>query len=460
MRFYQYTARDSKNLDVGGTMQASTEEEARQSLAKFGLQVLSVQELSTPRQAPQVGPIIQPPAPRPPAQRPTAAIPPKAALQASPYNYNQPQPVLNTPVTNSLPVVRTAPGTDKQRFFLFSQLASAFRAGINPSQAFQQVAQRSAGQFRPSLDEASAATAEGKTISQVFERYPDLYPDHVVGLIRAGEAAGFLPEAMDEVARQAESAHSFGRFFFWVWFLAVNFLLSVPATWIMTRGLVGMVDDMNRTGGAGGPNAGVQSFGQEMWRSLLWPWGPITLVAYAGFWVFRRYYLSSFAKDLRHKIGLKVPVYGKRARHENLARFAWTMSRVGKAGIAPARAWQLAADSVPNLAFRDQLVDIGTQMRENTRLSDIIHRSPVFPDEYAPMIATAEYTGDMPTAMEHLAQVSGGEFVAAQNYAKMRSGCWMLLAFVVTSGITTIMFAWSWYHEVPQHVLGDDNPLQ
>jgi hypothetical protein len=56
--------------------------------------------------------------------------------------------------------------------------------------------------------------------------------------------------------------------------------------------------------------------------------------------------------------------------------------------------------------------------------------------------------------------LSSGEFLAAQNYAKVRSGCWGLLACFVTSGISMIIFFYAWYHDVPNAVLGDDKPLK
>jgi type II secretory pathway component PulF len=466
MRFYQYTARDSTQKQVGGTIQAASEAEARQSLTKFGMEILALREILAGQQPQTPAPTAKP-TPRPAAsqqlprqQTPVPQRPIQQPPQQSPYNYNQAPPPKITPPKQSQPVsiIHTAAGTDKQRFFIFSQLASAFRAGLNPAQTFHEVSQRSAGQFRPSLEDAANSVTEGKTFSQVLERYPDLYPEHVVGMVRAGEVAGFLPDAMDEVARQAESAHAFGRWFFWVGFLIVNFLLSIPGIFIVRVAMLNMIDDVNKTGGAGGAAAGLQAYKDELWKALLWPWGPITLGIYAALWVFKKFYMARTAKHFRHSVGLKWPVYGKRARHENLARFAWTMSRVSRAGVAPAQAWQLAANSVPNLTFRDELLNIGSQMRDQTRMSDIIHRSPIFPEEYAPYVATAEYTGDLPGAMEQLSRVSAGEFMAAQNYAKIRSGCWGFLGCFVTSGIGAIIFAYAWYNEVPKKVLGNDMP--
>ena len=91
------------------------------------------------------------------------------------------------------------------------------------------------------------------------------------------------------------------------------------------------------------------------------------------------------------------------------------MAHVSKAGISPARAWQLAADSVPNLAFRAKVSGVGQQLSGSEKMSDLVFRSNLFPDEYAPMVASAEYTGDLPGAMQKLSDLSAGEFVAAQN---------------------------------------------
>jgi type II secretory pathway component PulF len=297
-----------------------------------------------------------------------------------------------------------------------------------------------------------------------LSRYPDLYPDHVVGIVRAGEVAGFLPEALDEVARQAQSAHAFHRWFFWVWFLMVNFLLSVPGTWIAMEGMIRAWDNLDKSGGRGAnggtmqPPEAVGSFMSALWHETLWPWGPLTLLFFAGIYFFRRYYISRYATKYRHELGLRFPVYGKRARHENLARFAWTMSRVARAGIAPARAWQLAADSVPNQAFRDELLGVGKNLGGSERMSDLVFKSKIFPEEYAPIVATGEYTGNLPGALERLSQVSEGEYQAAENYAKVRSGCWGALGCFVSSGICAIIFAWFYYHVLMGKVLGDSQP--
>lgn len=477
MPTYQYTATDSTGRSMQGAVSGTSPDDVRKILAAKGLIIKDLREVGS-KQPPAPTKFNSPPSqPAPMPQRRTPAAQTPISLSGAgtptPYQYGKQAPIpsqpsapmrINTPTNTTKPQVRTAIGKDKDRFFIFSQLASAFRAGVAPMQIYSDVSQRSRGIFAGSFQEAAVAAQEGIPLSTVLERYPDLYPEHVVGTVRAGEIGGFLPDALDAVALQAESAHRFNRWFFWVWFLLVNFLLSIPGMWIACRTLLASWDAIDAKGGAGAKGGQMSTgealgmTGQAMWKLVVWPWGPLTLASWLLLWAFFRYYGSRKTKRFRHKVGLKYPVFGPRARHENLQRFSWTLSRVSRAGVTPDTAWRLAADSVPNLEMRDRLHSMGQHMTGEQPLSTVMYQSKLFPDEYGPMIATAEYTGDIPGAFQRLSDVSKGEFEAAQNYAKARSGCWGLLGCFVTSAIMLGMFWYAWYVELPQKVLSGMEP--
>jgi type II secretory pathway component PulF len=233
---------------------------------------------------------------------------------------------------------------------------------------------------------------------------------------------------------------------------------------LMTRSLMSGWEAIDKSGGTGA-NGKPMGFGEALGDmlkgyipALLWPWGPIIVVTYLAIYILYRYFGSRVAKRFRHKVGLRYPVFGARARHECYHRFSWTMSHLAKSGLAPNRAWQLAADTIPNLEMRDMVANVGGRLHGAERLSDIISQSRLFPEEYGPVVATAEYTGDIPGAMEQLARISEGEFQSAQNYTKARSGCWGILLLFVTSGILLAMFWYTWYHELPGKVLEGMEP--
>ena len=103
-------------------------------------------------------------------------------------------------------------------------------------------------------------------------------------------------------------------------------------------------------------------------------------------------------------------------------------------------------------------MEAGAHLRGAERLSEILGRTKVFPDEYVPVVATAEYTGDVPAAMERLANMSNTEFETAQNFAKVRGGCWGALGCFVTSGVMMAIFMYAWYWELPKKVLSGMEP--
>ncbi|MBI3721996.1 MAG: type II secretion system F family protein, partial [Fimbriimonas ginsengisoli] len=210
MPHFKFKAFDNAGRDHEGTLEAADAREAAAHLVAQGLKVRLLQEAAPAPQF-QLGPAPAQPAPK---QRPTPQAPAVRPFRPTPQapSPQPPGPGAPAPSTKasvaSSPVIRTPRGSDKDRFFLFSQTAAALRAGINPAEFFSNMAPRVPPRFRGSMSALSAAAAEGTAISAVLAQYPNLYPSSVVGLVRAGEQGGFLPEACDTVARAAQRARA------------------------------------------------------------------------------------------------------------------------------------------------------------------------------------------------------------------------------------------------------------
>ena len=225
MAFFSYQGTDGQGRPTQGTIQAPSAEEAGRLLRSGGVRASSVRELGA----------ASPP-------RPVASTP---VVQARPLSMAAPKAVAAAPA----PYVRTRMGTDKERFFLFSQMAAAYRAGISPYQSLSEIAARSAEKYRPALQQAALAVRDGGSLADALAPYEDLFPDHAIATVRAGETGGFVPDALDEVSRQAEEAHKFKRWFFWVWFVAINALLSIPRDVDDDAGSPARLGDHRREGG-------------------------------------------------------------------------------------------------------------------------------------------------------------------------------------------------------------------
>lgn len=410
MSFFRYSARDARGKILEGTVEAPDVREASRILVGRGYRVDHIQPSGAPAQT--------------------------------------------VPTTDDAPTVRTRSATDKDRFLLFSQLAALLRSGVNPHDACETLAHRvrHSGLQRACRDVAGSAR-EGAPISTVLARYPFLFPPHVVGIVRAGEAGGFLPEACARVAEQAESSHKFGRAMWMASAVFLHALLIVPGAWLATRGVSTAWDKIDAAGGAGGAMGGLRLMVDSMVERLKWPVGPVTLGVYLLLWIAWFAWKSLPFRPMRHRLGLGWVAYGPRARQEGLAIFAWALSKISNAGIAPQTAWQMAVDCVPNLELQDRIREAGSRLRENQPMSEAFFESRLFPEEYAPMMATGEQTGDVPGTLSRLAEMGSAEFEAATGKAKWRTGCWSSLGCFVASAIVFVLFIAMWYYELPNKVL-------
>lgn len=464
MATYRFTAFDNAGQEHEGTLSASSSEEAVRQLKARGLRIRMLQESQymAPQapQAPAQQPSIQPqPRPNQAKPKPTARAqvgPSSAPQQAGQPAAHAPQgkQVVNMPSKPQPTVFRTAAGSDKELTFLFSQIASGLRAGINPAQFFNEVAPRTKGKYRDSLSRLASSAAEGIPMSTIMAQYPDLYPPHVVGGVRAGEQGGFLPDACQMIADQAERAYRFKRFFWWISVVVLQAIVAVPAMLAFRVAFLSTWDATEARGG--GTSQGVlHDMARLAWQAIVWPYGPMFLFLMAIFilvWILGQ---RSSTRAFRHGLAARWPVFGTRARHESLAVFSWTMSKLAAAGLPQQTAWDLAAASVPNMTVQQRIEKIGRQVTREGKMSDAIHQSNLFPQEYAPMVATAEYTGDLPRTMEQLSKVSQGEYEASENYAKLRGGCWGCLATVVTGAFIIGVTMYMYYTELPARILKD-----
>lgn len=425
-------------------MQANTSDEASRALAQRGIRVTTwldpgaaqaipaVAPAPVVRAAPRVDPVPRTP---PLSFDPAPAAPGAARLDLSPR--------------------RTRRGKDKERFFLFTQIASLLRAGVNPHQAFGDMALRMRRQeYRDALQLIAQGANLGVPISDVLEAYPDLFPPHVCGMVRAGETGGFLPEACGAIAQQAEAAHKFRRSLWMVWVVAIHAFFAIPVGYLAYRAFPRAYEIIDQSG-ASGFGGGLSGVSAAFWELLKWPVGPATLAVDLVAVLFYLWINSRPMTLRRHRMSLGAPILGGRAKNEGLSLFAWVLGKVAQAGVSPHRSWELGMNSVPNLALREKLRGAGGKLHSGERLSTAMFETRLFPDEYAPMVATGEMTGDVPGMLQRLSDLSKQEFEISTTKSKAAAWIMSSTAVFVTAGIILILLVVMWYYRMPEVVLKD-----
>ncbi len=412
MPSYRYVASDASGTRREGTIEAESRDEAATLLSGGGLRVLGLIE-SSGRGTVQAG-----------GDAPVAANPRLVPLAATDRGR-----VAAIQRGADVGARRTRWGTDRERSILFTQVASYLRSGINPAESFARIGQnwRRPG-FSLSFEAVSRAATEGARVSDVLERFPYLYPPHVVGLFRAGEQSGFLPEACDVIAKQAEDSARFRRLFGWIAFLAVSGILGAAPAILAVRS---SLESIRQQDAAGGQLPGLATLMRAFGSQVAGPPGWISLGVLVSGFILLRWFLGMPMRRARHRAILLLPTMGKRARFEAMALFAWAVSMLSRAALAPKSALLGAAAAMPNLHLAAEMERVGAAMSDRDKLSEALRDSRLVPPEFAPLVATGEVTGDVPGQVQLVARSARDEFESVDRFAKRRVGCWVALLFAL-----------------------------
>jgi type II secretory pathway component PulF len=245
-----------------------------------------------------------------------------------------------------------------------------------------------------------------------------------VGAIRAGETGGYLPEAAENIAAQADSSRKMRRWMIWLGLTAAGIPPAIPIGQALLNSVLKSWDVQEATGGQA-PVA--QTVWQGLLREFASPFFITWMVALALFVVLLFFWQSMGMRRLRHKLALLVPTIGKRAKAESFAAFTWNLSNLAKAGISPRQSYLLAMETVPNARIRDALADQGLRMTDQTKLSEALHRTNLLPHEVSAMVQTGEITGDVAGQLFQVAKAQQDELDHQHKNTKVRVGVWVAM---------------------------------
>ena len=409
MPLYRYEALDRTGNKVVGAMQASDEGALTSRLLAMGYQLLMAQ--------------VAPGAPGAAAPLTSAGRP-----QATPK------------VQGGSHV--SASERDIAR--MYQQLYISFRAGMPAFQALHTVSGQIANAgLRQVLYEMSLAIRDGSNLSGMMEQYPRVFRAGDVGILRAAEAGGFLPEAFESLSSRYEQEDNARRRlsifagFFHVSLFAL--FLFVPLAWGLKFAI---------------PALDIKAAIVPMGRAFLFFTLPCC-AAYGGFlFALSRIRRSPDKAYTWHKFIMKVPILGRINHLRSTAVFTRSLQWLYHAGVLPSLAWETAAQAVPNV-YLSALFMLGKPYVESTnRLSVGMQQVGLLDLNDVGMVATGESTGEIPQALRYLADRYEEEVRTAMTAGVTR----MAISFVAWSLLLTpiaIAFLYYCYGNAALQLLGE-----
>ncbi|MEI6430859.1 MAG: type II secretion system F family protein [bacterium] len=253
----------------------------------------------------------------------------------------------------------------------------------------------------------------GNSLSKAMGKYPTVFSNLFVGLIRAGEVGGVLEESLQRLSTFLEKDVELRRKVKAA--LTYPVLVAVAALGIVMFLTLKIIPEF------------AKMFKELGLKEL--PWMTQMLVDFSNFMVtkfylfalgvvvfyiaFKMFTRTKFGRRVYDRFVLKVPVFGKLNHKVALARFARTLSTLLASGVPILSALETVAGVVSNEIISDAILDARARVREGDVISEPLRKSKMFPPMVVQMIAIGQESGSLDTMLSKIADFYDGEVDAA-----------------------------------------------
>lgn len=262
-----------------------------------------------------------------------------------------------------------------------------------------------------------AEVEAGNSLSKAMMKYPRVFSNLFVGLIKAGEVGGVLEESLQrlshflekdvELRRKVKSAMTYPTI---VMVVAVLIVVGL-VTFIVPK----FIDLFKELGVKEFPVMTVILINASNLFTGGFPMRQIILGAGAiGGWIgFKMFTRTKFGKRLFDRFKLKMPVFGSLNHKIALARFARTLGTLLVSGVPILQAMETVAGTVDNDILSEAIMHARARIREGDRIGDPLKKSGLFPPMVVQMISIGEESGALDAMLGKVADFYESEVDAA-----------------------------------------------
>lgn len=331
----------------------------------------------------------------------------------------------------------------RQFAVVFRQLESSLRAGMTVFNAISNMQANSRNRrLLGILREITAGASAGQTLSSILAQHPRIFPQHVIGLVLAGEMGGCLDEMCGEVAASYEFEDSIRRKMMWpMLYLQVNIVagILVFSFPLMLKYAAEYAMKHNTPPGSfEHVIAGVKQWAAVFATRYLPVFVVVWVLWHLGKWFIKR---PNF-KPMRDRLVLMLPFWGGMVRDAAMTRIMRALRAGVRAGVPMRDALLAAANAAGNEAIA-QPIRSGAMQLEHAggSISVVLGQSGQIPSTAMGMLTAAEQSGTLEDALGQLIGYFEGDRETSGNKA---AGVAWLTSLGAAAVIVLIAAAVAW----------------
>ena len=283
----------------------------------------------------------------------------------------------------------------------------------------------------------------GVTLSKCFEKYPELFDNVYVNLIKAGEASGKLDvfllkivealEKKENIKKKIKSA---------LMYPSIMFTVAVTVSAFMLVKVVPVFAKMYDGMGIELPTATATIM--AMSDFLRGTGGKVLLFGLIGFVLGFRYITSKNEKMKYawHKQVLKLPIFGDMILKSMLARISLIMGNLSAAGVNLLESLEISKSVSTNVVVLESLENVKKGVFSGDTLTKLFLKDPLFPPTFSQLISVGEQTGQLDEMFGSVAKYYEAEFdTTVDNLSSLIEPIMIVFMGVMIGGLMIAMYS-------------------
>ncbi len=324
-----------------------------------------------------------------------------------------------------------------QKILFISHLKTMVKAGLSLIDALRILSEEIENKkLKMVIGEIRAGVEEGLQLSEVLAKYPKIFPPIYVSMIGAGETAGKMETALEQVSVQMKKNHELtsrikGALMYPAVIVIAMAGISIEVVVFILPKLLIMFKDFD----AALPlPTRILIFITDFTTAYgLWMLAVIILLIITAVWLIKKPKI----KRVVHAFNLKLPIIGIIIKKINLARFTLTLSSLLESTIPIIDATRISSEVLGNVIYKKSLLNVSESLKKGEALSDILRRFPkIFPPMVTEMIMVGERAGKTEDMLRELAEYYGNEVdTTMRNFTTIIEPIIILVMGLAVAGI-------------------------
>ena len=293
----------------------------------------------------------------------------------------------------------------KEKLFLVQHLGIMLKAGISLSSGLKTLSKQAKNKYLIKiLTDVSDNVEKGNNFADSLKPYKNVFGELFISMVEAGEMSGKLEEVLRQLYIQMKKDHALiskvkGALTYPIVIIIAMFGIGSFMILFVVPKITDMFNDMD----AELPIA--TKILINVSNLIIHNGIASIIILFLLIIIIYKTLKTTKGKYIFQAMLLKMPIIGGIVKKINLARFSRNISSLLKTDIMIIKSFQITANVVGNLHYRDALLAMAQKIKKGGKISEVIKSYPkLFTPIVAQMVAVGEDTGELDNILVELAE--------------------------------------------------------